>query len=447
MLKKIITFVLIFISLNIFAQSRKVIGYYPSWNKASFPANQVKYEYLTHIIHAFIYPTDDGSELVVPYGFEFPALISAAHQKNVKVILGIGGWGQSNGFSPVVSDTAKRRKFINDVVEMCKVYGYDGVDLDWEYPKSNDRNNLTLLMRELKGELLKLNPSMTLSIAAPSTDWNNGYDWNEVKNILDWIGIMTYDFHGSWTNHSGHNSPLYTPKNDADGSVEQSFKYYIAKGIPSDKLCIGVGFYGWLFTSKSLYGASTAASQITYTNIVPRLSSGWKYNWDSVSFVPYLTDPNNTQVLSYDDTLSVKYKCEYIKKNNIGGLIIWAIGQDKVGSTQPLLETVGNNLLKNVSGINEVIKPEEFILQQNYPNPFNSQTHISFTLQDSRDIFKVKLSVFDLMGREIDVIINDMMRKGSYKITYEPKKISSGIYYYSLNVNGNIFTRKMLYLK
>lgn len=446
MIKKILLLILlVLISLN--AQQKRVVGYYPSWSKASFPANQVKYENLTHIIHAFVYPVDDGSDLNIPYGFEFPALISAAHQKNVKVILGIGGWGQSNGFSPMVSDTNKRKKFINDVVNMCKVYGYDGVDLDWEYPKSGDRNYLTLLMKDLKAELQKINSNMTLSIAAPSTDWNNGYDWNEIKNILDWIGIMTYDFHGSWTNHSGHNSPLYTPKSDVCGSVEQSYKYYIGKGIPSEKLCIGVGFYGWLFTSKSLYGQSSSASQITYTNIVSKINSGWKYNWDSVSYVPYLTAPDNSQVLTFDDTVSIRYKCDYIKKQNIGGLIIWALGQDKVGSSQPLIEIAGSNLLKNISFINDLKKPNEFILEQNYPNPFNSQTNILFSLPDNENTFKVKLFVYDLLGKEIDIIIDDTMKSGTYKISYNPKYISSGLYYYVLNVNGSISMRKMLYLK
>lgn len=428
------------------SQKKLVVGYYPSWNKASYPANVVKYEYLTHIIHSFVYPTDDGNDLIIPSGFEFPALISSAHQKGVKVILGIGGWGQSLGFSPMTADSSKRGKFIRSVISMCKTNGYDGVDLDWEYPKSSDRANMTSLMRELKQELILVNPQMSLSIAAPSSDWNNGYDWNEAKNILDWIGIMTYDFHGSWTNHSGDNSPLYQPKSDNDGSIEQSVKYYLSKGVPADKLCIGVGFYGWLFTSPSLYGPSSAASQITYTNIIPRLNSGWKYNWDSVSCVPYLTNPDNTQVLSFDDSVSVRYKCDYIKKQNLKGLIIWAIGQDKTGSSQPLLETAGKNLAESSTGVNEIENPVNITLKQNYPNPFNSQTKICFILPGNQN-YDVRLSVCDLLGREIAMIINDRFSGGSYTAMYNPQDISSGFYYYRLQVDGNISVRKMLYLK
>lgn len=443
MKKLLLLFLLTSISLN--SQKRIVVGYYPSWNKSTFPANAVKYDNLTHIIHSFVYPTTDGNSLIIPSGFEFPALISTAHQKGVKVILGIGGWGQSDGFSVMAADTIKRRKFISDVAAFCKNNGYDGVDLDWEYPKSADRNNMTNLMKELKQELKNINPNMTISIAAPSTDWNNGYDWNEAKTLLDWIGIMTYDFHGSWTNHSGHNSPLYQPKSDADGSADQSLKHYLAKGVSASKLCIGVGFYGWLFTSPSLYSASTAASQVTYTNIIPRLSSGWKYNWDQVSYVPYLTDPNNTQVLTYDDTASVRFKCEYIKNQNLAGMIIWAIGQDRIGGSQPLLETIGEMLLKKTTKVDNGSPEQVFKLEQNYPNPFNSQTRINFSIPSDQS--EVRLSVLDILGREIAVILNEHLRAGYYSIQFYPQDISTGIYYYKLNIGRNTSIRKMLYLK
>jgi len=434
-----------------YAAGKIVVGYYMSWSRSTYPHTAIKYENLTHIAHAFIWPNSDGS-LNVPSYFRYPELIQTAHSRGVKVVVSVGGWGQSAGFPGMAADSNARKRFVNELKNFCLTNGYDGADIDWEYPGSSDRANVTVLMRQLKEVFASTNLPLTLSIAAPSSDWNGGYDFGVLKSILDWIGIMTYDFHGPWTNHAGHNSPLYAPVSEQDGSVDQSVRFYFSKGIPSQKLCIGLAFYGYNFKASQLYGRSTGASSISYVNAIAKLSAGWMYHWDSISYVPYLTDPSNTQLITFDDTASIRYKCDYIVSKNLGGVIIWALGYDNQGNTQPLLETVGR-----VLGIITYVQGypgnghSSYELLQNYPNPFNSQTIITYTISSEQPSAFVRLTVFDVLGREAATLVNEWQQPGTHTVSFDPVShsgsISSGVYFYRLNVDGVSTARTMMYIK
>ncbi len=90
--------------------------------------------------------------------------------------------------------------------------------------------------------------------------------------------------------------------------------------------------------------------------------------------------------------------------------------------------------------------PTNYELKQNYPNPFNPTTTIEFALPKTG---KVTLKIFDVVGREVDVLINNQeLTAGTVKYVYNASKLSSGVYFYSLIVNGNVIdTKKMLLVK
>ena len=88
--------------------------------------------------------------------------------------------------------------------------------------------------------------------------------------------------------------------------------------------------------------------------------------------------------------------------------------------------------------------PENFSLSQNYPNPFNPVTNIKYQVQKSGF---VKLTVFDMLGREIKTIINELQQPGTYTAQFDAAGISSGVYFYRLEVNGYSETRKMMLIK
>jgi len=321
---------------------QKVVVGYINGNYASYPYNAIDYSSLTHIAHAFVIPNADGS-LHIDSWFLYPQLISEAHKYNVKVLAAVGDFGQSAGFSPMAANPVAREKFINNMVNFCKTHGYDGVDLDWEYPGAADRANFAALVSELRTALLAAEIPL-LTAAIPSQDWNNAYDLNSLKNNFDWFGIMTYDFYGSWESISGHQSALYS-YGSQNLSVDKAVKYYLGRGVPAEQLCIGIPFGGYLLNSQGLFKSNSGGSSVSYVAANEKINQGWEYLWDDNCKVPYLQNPAHTQLITYDDTISVKLKSAYIIKNNLKGTIIWKIGRDYSAGKTPLLKSLGDYLL------------------------------------------------------------------------------------------------------
>ena len=96
----------------------------------------------------------------------------------------------------------------------------------------------------------------------------------------------------------------------------------------------------------------------------------------------------------------------------------------------------------SVSGTN--MKPDVFSLAQNYPNPFNPSTDILYTLKNSG---KVRLSVYDILGREVAVLTNAIQNAGQHQVKFLASGLSSGIYFYKLQANNEVITKKMMLLK
>ena len=90
------------------------------------------------------------------------------------------------------------------------------------------------------------------------------------------------------------------------------------------------------------------------------------------------------------------------------------------------------------------IGPNKFTLEQNYPNPFNPKTQIKFNLNNSGDVV---LNLFDIRGAKIQSLINDHHEAGSHEFTLDGSSLASGVYFYSLTVNGNTKTRKLALMK
>ena len=132
-----------------------VVGYYPNWLKQKLPAEKIKFQNLTHINHVFVWPEADGS-ISMYEDFIYPQLIEKVHNAGKKIMVTLGGWGQSDGFSTMAANSAARANFIENITNFCLNYGYDGVDIDWEHPaNATDRNNMTILVYELRQALMR----------------------------------------------------------------------------------------------------------------------------------------------------------------------------------------------------------------------------------------------------------------------------------------------------
>jgi hypothetical protein len=95
-------------------------------------------------------------------------------------------------------------------------------------------------------------------------------------------------------------------------------------------------------------------------------------------------------------------------------------------------------------GIGDEILPLTYALHPNYPNPFNPVTNIQFTIPEQAD---VKLQIYNVLGRQVDVLVNETLPIGHHKILWNPKNLSSGVYFYKLEAGSFMKTRKMILLK
>ncbi len=424
-----------------------VVGYYPSWLREKLPVELIKFKNLTHIIHAFAWPNADGS--ISSYDdFCYPKLIQLSHEAELKILVALGGWGQSDGFSPMAANPITCANFIKNITNFCLNYGYDGVDIDWEFPANvTDRNNLTLLVYELRQAFNNKAPNLLITMAVPAGSWNGQwFDYSTLKNYVDWFGCMTYDFHGDWSDHAGHNSPLYAPPQDQCGSVHDGIQYVnVTRKVPKDKILLGIPFYGRGFNATALYAPHTGSSEHIYSEILPLIGNGWVYHWDDVSKVPYLVNSTLTKLISYDDTISIRLKCEYAKEKNLAGVMIWAFGQHVIGYNQPLLETVGKAMgLSTEAPSSPIEVPTTFALLNNYPNPFNESTIIPYYVATEENII---LEVFDISGKQISILVNEQKPVGWYTARFTAGDLPSGEYFYRLSAANFSETGKMLLIK
>ncbi len=321
---------------------RVVIGYYPAWKRNEFSHQRVHFELLTYLAHAFTKPDALGN-LIVPVDYLYPELLREAHRYGVKVLMSIGGWGNSEGFPGMASAPETRTRFVNQVVDFVRQHHYDGVDIDWEFVSTaEDQRNFTVLIKELSAALKSQSPPLVLTMAAPSGSyWGKWINYEEVAADFDYISAMTYDFHGPWSDHSGHNSPLYSCGGDVCGSFHDSHLYFLSRSVPREKLLLGLAFFGRSFDCPGLYQKFQTSTYYGYGEVIELLKSGWASLWDDCAKVPLAQSPDGKMLVSYDDEKSISLKCEYILDSGLAGVIIWEITQDDDSRGPVLLGAVG----------------------------------------------------------------------------------------------------------
>ena len=439
--------ILIHISI---ATCQRVVGYYPQWVQGSFTPDKIDYSVITHVIHSFAWPDEQGNILHYDNMLS-QAVNNTVHDNGSKILLCFGGWGQSWGFAASMSTPELREIFIDNIISICETYDYDGVDIDWEQPaNTTEKNNLTTFITELRQAFDDLYPDWIISMAVPVSNWSGQYyDFNQLKQSVDFFNAMTYDIHGSWTNHAGHNSPLYqSPPGDPDGSVNTGINYLVnTRGIESTKVNVGIPFYGKEYNTSGINQAFTGdvVSRL-YNEYHGLINNGWNYIWDSNGQVPYLQNTSQNKIITIDDSLSVSIKSGYAISNNLGGLMIWALGYDYIEGEQKLIQSMKYNYLTTTVDPN----PDQYSISMlNYPNPFNSQTNFRYTVNENSD---VSIVIYDVNGSVVKHLVNEYQTKGPRIVTWNVtadigKTVSSGVYLYQARIGGSILTKKMIYLK
>ncbi|MFH1071642.1 MAG: glycoside hydrolase family 18 protein [Candidatus Glassbacteria bacterium] len=332
------------------AEKSFVLGYYPSGMRERLPADKVDLKILTHLCHAFITPNPDGA-IHHRDDFLYPELVAAVHAAGRKILVSIGGGGGGRaveGFPPVAADPALRRKFIGNLLEFCRQHGYDGIDFDWEYPRdSTERNNHALLVSELRQEIERRGTGLLITMANSGRIGSEStFDHGKLARSLDWFNVMTYDFHGLWSDRAGHNAPMYSVTPRGTGAPESDYTAvaYLTRelGIPREKLLLGLPFYGFELEASDLNAPCDGGRYIDYSEIVTGWAAGgWEYHWDEQALVPWLSGDDRRRIITFDNPRSLAIKCDFARVSGLRGVMIWALGQDVIEGGQPLLDLVG----------------------------------------------------------------------------------------------------------
>jgi GH18 family chitinase len=153
----------------------------------------------------------------------------------------------------MAADPVKRQRFINDCVKLINT-GFDGIDLDWEYPgpyagmnftgTQADFVNFTNLVQAIRNAIGP-NKLITAAFSADPVKLQS-FEWAKLNNIMNYYNFMTYDFNGGWSNKAGHNSPLYNYDNSEAPTFNWKSTYdaLVSYGVPKNKINMGSPFYG-----------------------------------------------------------------------------------------------------------------------------------------------------------------------------------------------------------
>jgi GH18 family chitinase len=252
----------------------------------------------------------------------------------VKVLISIGGAHSAESFREIVSKPAALDAFARRVATIVSENGYDGIDVDWEPTDSEeDRRGLVALVRALRGAAR----GALLSAAAPATDWyGRWWDAETLRGALDFLNVMTYDFHGPWSGHAGHNAPLHgAPDDEEDGahhSVEAGMAYWSAtRKWPIERLNVGIPCYGRGFAVRRWHQkpAGKAPHEVVEANDIPALiDDGWRRAWDAKVGVPTLLKEGVGELISYEDAESAALKGAWAREKGYRGIFFWTIAQD-----------------------------------------------------------------------------------------------------------------------
>lgn len=344
-----------------YSYAYKLVCYYTSWSQyrdgdASCLPDDIDANLCTHIIYSFANISNNQIDTWEWNDVTLYETLNGLKQRNIKLktLLSVGGWRLgTKRFSDMASQTESRRTFINSVTTFLRTHNFDGLDLAWLYPGRRDKEDYTSLLQEMADEFSKEaqrtgKERLLLSAALPAGRFalDAGYDIHRISKYLDFINLMTYNFHGAWKRTTGHHSRLFKgKKDDSYSNVRYAVNYMLSKKAPASKLIMGIPTFGNSFTlaftqdsevGAPILGIGTAGLYTKEPGIlayyeVCEFLPGATVKRILEQKVPYATKGN--QWVGYEDQESVKTKVQFLKTMKLAGAMVWALDLDDFRGT------------------------------------------------------------------------------------------------------------------
>ena len=283
----------------------------------------IDYAELTHIIFSFAHPTKDGHLLLNGESAlnNLRTTVTNAHNQDKKVLLAIGGWFHINGgesydyFKEAISDPISRKQLVQELVNIADRENLDGIDIDFEHPRSNlDAQNLTFFTKELKYLLHQKNKELSIAVNAKvhsvaGTEITNVVYEPSMFQYVDHVNIMAYD--GQWD--GGYHAANLSPYHYTENIVNYWTSLFDTHQISREKLVLGVPFYAQPEDPKR--------KQISYNTIIENNPIHAESDTVFLNGITYY----------YNGEETIKKKTKLALDHGLGGMMMWELGHDAEG--------------------------------------------------------------------------------------------------------------------
>jgi GH18 family chitinase len=232
-----------------------VFGYLNELRSTNPPAVEVTrldFEAVDVVVHAFVEPKSDGT---LGYGLgKFTVyrepLLTHAHRRGKGVVLSVGGGAPErlrNAFAAIAASPVRRKKFAENLLRSAETWGYDGVDIDYEFPSTpREKADFTLLMRAIHEQFKAASTNYIVMFGVSTGFYIDQMDWAKLGAYADFAFYFGYD----WKNPA--NGPLTNPQavqwlsggsEKVEAASRGALHYLMARGFPPEKIVFGLPFY------------------------------------------------------------------------------------------------------------------------------------------------------------------------------------------------------------